>query len=81
MIDQTIDMPPVDGGDGSATVTLRGDELTAVEQMATRLQSGLDEDPTTGVDLGAGEGAGKITEEDKGGASDMDEAVAMARSK
>ena len=77
-LDETL---PIDGGDGTATVTLPDGEMTAVDQMASRLQSQLSSDPTTGADLGAGEGAGKITDEDKGGASDMAEAIELAKSK
>ncbi len=47
--------------------------------MAARLASDPSASPTTGADLGAGPGAGKLSDEDQGGASDMDDAKAMAR--
>jgi Mn-containing catalase len=48
-------------GDGSFSVGLDGDEQTLGDQAKERLMSDLDADPTTGVDLGAGPGAGAIT--------------------
>jgi Mn-containing catalase len=49
----------VDGGDGSATVTLPDAEAKLLDQAAIRTKSKTDVDPTTGADLGAGPGAGK----------------------
>jgi Mn-containing catalase len=68
----------MDDGDGLASVGLSEDDSLVVEQMASRTQSDPDSDPLTGVDLGAGPGAGRTTEGDQGGAADMDDAVAMA---
>jgi len=50
----------VDGGDGSASVTLSSTEMQAVEQMAARTMSRPDVDPPTGAELGAGPGAGIV---------------------
>ena len=50
---------PVDGGDGLATVKLRGQELKDNKTAAKRTQSNASTNPTTGADLGAGPGAGK----------------------
>ncbi len=72
---------PLDGGDGLASVDVPKKQMSAVEAMMTRLQSVPDANPTTGADLGAGPGAGKLTEEDMGGAADMDEAKSMADGK
>lgn len=71
---------PVDGGsDGLPTVELDGEQLKTYRAMMTRLQSRPDANPTTGADLGAGPGAGKLSDEDLGGASDMAEAKGMAK--
>ena len=48
-------------GDGSFSVTLASDEQTLGDEAKERLMSDLDADPTTGVDLGAGPGAGATT--------------------
>ena len=50
---------PVDGGDGLATVTLKGQELKDNKAAAKRTQSDPSANPTTGADLGAGPGAGQ----------------------
>lgn len=68
----------MDDGDGMASVGLSPDDSRIIEQMAERTLSDPDSDPLTGVDLGAGPGAGRTTEGDQGGAADMDDAVAMA---
>lgn len=46
----------VDGGAGDASVNLTDLETQAVEQLALRTKSNPDIDPTTGAELGAGEG-------------------------
>ena len=61
-----------------ATVELDDDDALVVEHLAERTASATSDDPTTGVDLGAGPGAGRLTDDDKGGASDIDDAVKMA---
>ncbi len=48
----------VDGGDGSATVTLTEEQQAALEQMKLRTMSDPESNPPTGADLGAGPGAG-----------------------
>lgn len=48
----------VDGGDGGAVVGLSKKEKALAAAMAMRTASIPDGDPTTGADLGAGEGAG-----------------------
>lgn len=47
----------VGGGDGSATVQLKQDEMSAVKQAAQRTASDPNINPTTGAELGAGDGA------------------------
>jgi len=46
--------PGVDGGDGSFTVNLTGEEAECVKAMSTRLASDADADPVTGAELGMG---------------------------
>ena len=69
---------PVDGGDGTASVKLSKADKTVSEALAKRTKSAPDGNPATGADLGAGPGAGKMTDEDMGGAKDMPDAVAQA---
>ena len=77
-IDDLAQTMPIDGGDGTATVGLTGADLKVVEKLAQRTASDPSGDPETGVDLGAGPGAGLITGEDLGGAKDIEDAAAMA---
>ncbi|KIC53922.1 Mn-containing catalase [Brevundimonas nasdae] len=58
----------VDGGDGSASVSLGERDAAAVQAFAARTASDPDGNPVTGADLGAGPGAGTTTEliEDEG---------------
>ncbi|MFS2160348.1 manganese catalase family protein [Pseudomonas sp. Pseusp122] len=51
--------PAVDGGDGSASVTLSAKDQELLEQMKLRTQSNPDADPVTGADLGSGMVQGK----------------------
>ena len=71
---------PIDGGDGLATVKLSKAELAVATKLATRTQSDPGTDPETGVDLGAGAGAGRTSNTDNGAATDIKDAVAMAKS-
>ena len=50
----------VDGGDGTATVTVSQTEKQALDQAAMRTASRTDIDPPTGAELGAGPGAGIV---------------------
>ncbi len=52
---------PLDG-EGTATTMLTDDELAVTQQMMTRTRSDPSADPTTGADLGAGPGAGTMTD-------------------
>lgn len=70
---------PVDGqSNGAPSVNLPPEQLEDLEQMTTRLAS-QPSDPLTGAELGAGPGAGKTGKGDKGGATDIEDAVAQAR--
>ena len=51
---------PLDGGDGFASVKLKGPEKKAVDALAKRTMSDPDSDPQTGAALGAGPGAGAV---------------------
>jgi len=46
--------PAVDGGDGSASVTLSADDADVLAAMKLRTESDPDADPVTGADLGSG---------------------------
>ncbi len=69
---------PVDGGDGLATVKLGKDDKAVSAALAKRTMSDPAANPTTGADLGAGPGAGRMSDEDMGGAADMPDAVKQA---
>ena len=75
-LDKTM---PIDGGDGNATVVLEEQESETLNQLAARTLSDPEGDPETGVDLGAGVGAGRITDEDLGGAADINDAAEQAK--
>jgi Mn-containing catalase len=70
---------PIDGGDGTASVKLDKTTEAVVVKLAARTLSSPTGDPETGVDLGAGPGAGRITEEDLGGAEDINDATSQAK--
>ena len=61
MVDDLEEMIAVDGGDGTASVTLDRASEKLVEAAAARTVSRLDSNPITGADLGAGPGAGTMT--------------------
>ncbi|WP_136163442.1 manganese catalase family protein [Sphingomonas flavalba] len=77
-IDDVAAAIPLDGGNGLATVKLGKDDKAVVAALAARTASDASANPTTGADLGAGPGAGRMSDEDMGGAKDMPEAAAMA---
>jgi len=77
-LEQTI---PIDDGGGLATVKMDKKDLATVAALAARTMSNPSGDPTTGVDLGAGPGAGRTTQGDMGGAADVQDAAKMARAK
>ncbi|WP_306003275.1 manganese catalase family protein [Brevundimonas sp. C43] len=61
-IDDREQQGAVDGGDGSASVSLGELDAAAVQAFAARTVSDPDSNPVTGADLGAGPGAGTTTE-------------------
>lgn len=60
-VDDRDDQGAVDGGDGGASVELKGEAASTVKAMAERLASDAASNPITGADLGAGPGAGTTT--------------------
>lgn len=78
-IDDLNEVLPADsGGDGTASVTLGGSDTSALTKMMTRLKSDAGSNPVTGADLGAGPGAGKTTNGDKGTAESIHAATREA---
>jgi len=77
-IDDLAQVMPADGGDGQANVTLASEDAAVATRMLKRTMSDPSGDPVTGADLGAGPGAGRTTNGDKGGAPDTQSAPAMA---
>jgi Mn-containing catalase len=69
---------PFDKGDGTASVTLSKKDEAVAAALAARTLSDPAANQTTGADLGAGPGAGRMSDEDLGGAKDMPDAVAQA---
>jgi Mn-containing catalase len=70
-VDDLDRVMPVDGGDGTASVGLGDADRELVAAMAARTMSDPTLDPTTGADLGAGPGAGRVSDADMGGADDI----------
>lgn len=77
-IDDIAETLPVDGGDGQASVQLDDQQMEDYAAMTGRLKSDPNLSPVTGADLGGGPGAGKLSDEDLGGAADMPDARAQA---
>lgn len=79
-VDDLEQVMPADGGDGTASVTLGSSDQAVADKLSVRTASDPGIDPKTGVDLGAGAGSGLITDEDLGGASDINDSVETAKS-
>jgi Mn-containing catalase len=60
-LERVEDELPLDGGDGLATVKLKGADQKAVSGFAKRTLSDPESEPVTGADLGAGPGGGTMT--------------------
>ncbi|WP_133366419.1 hypothetical protein [Qipengyuania sediminis] len=67
--------PPVDGGNGSASVKVSKQDSRDEQPMMTRLVPDPAMSPLTGADLGAG----KTSDDDLGAAADVADAKRMAR--
>jgi len=74
-IDDVAGSIPLDGGSGGASVDLDDRDAEVAAALMQRTASRPDFNPTTGADLGAGPGAGRMTDEDMGGAEDMADAT------
>jgi Mn-containing catalase len=59
-IDDLEQTMPIDGRTGNASVELSHEDAQALQQMMARGKSDAQSDPTTGAELGAGPGAGRI---------------------
>lgn len=77
-IDDLSKTMPIDNGAGTATVELSSTDAAVAAKMMTRTKSDPLANPVTGVDLGAGPGAGRTTQEDFGQAPTIHDAPAMA---
>src|SRR3954468_21015223 len=54
------DLAAVDGGDGDAQVAMNENDVALDAQLTARTASDAEDDPITGAELGAGEGAGRV---------------------
>jgi len=80
-VDDLDDVMPADDGDGTANVTLDADDQAVSDKLAVRTASDATIDPETGVRSRSRVlGPGLITGEDMSGASDINDAVKMAKS-
>lgn len=70
-VDDLEQVMPAGEGDGAPSVKLSRAEQTASLKLAQRTLSDPANDATTGADLGAGPGAGRITGQDMGQAPDV----------
>ena len=59
---QPDELAAVDGDDGSVAVDLSEDDAALDAQFTARTASKTTEDPVTGAELGAGDGAGRVNE-------------------
>ena len=80
-IDDLTQSMPIDGGDGTASVVVSAADRAVLQKLATRTKSYPDVNPATGADLGAGPGAGRITDADLGAANDISDAALQAKAK
>jgi len=78
-IDDLEKVMPFDDGDGTASVKLTKKDSDVAAALALRTQSDPSVNLATGADLGAGPGAGRMSDEDLGGAADIKDAVAQAK--
>lgn len=80
-VDDLAQTMPIDGGDGTASVTMNKADRAVLKKLSTRTLSDAASNPATGADLGAGPGAGRTTDEDLGGATDVSDAAKQAKAK
>lgn len=77
-IDDLEQTMPIDGGAGTASVELGTTDAAVASKMMLRTKSDPTANPVTGADLGAGPGAGKVSDGDMGSAQSIHDAPAMA---
>ncbi len=65
-VDDRNEQVAVDGGDGRASVGLAEEDEQSLGNLSVRTRSRTDVNPATGVELGAGPGAGKISSDPPG---------------
>lgn len=73
-VDNLEEVMPAGEGDGTPSVKLSRAEQAAASKLAQRTKSDPANDMTTGADLGAGPGAGRVTGDDMGQAPDIQHA-------
>jgi Mn-containing catalase len=54
------ELAAVDGGEGDAQVAMNENDIALDAQLTARTASDVEDDPITGAELGAGEGAGRV---------------------
>jgi Mn-containing catalase len=59
-VEDPDELAAVDGGDGAASVALNDNDAALDAQLTARTASQVEDDPITGAELGAGEGAGRV---------------------
>jgi Mn-containing catalase len=59
-VEDPDELAAVDGGDGEASVALNDNDAALDAQLTARTASEVEDDPITGAELGAGEGAGRV---------------------
>jgi Mn-containing catalase len=59
-VEDPDELAAVDGGDGEASVALNDNDAALDAQLTARTASQVEDDPITGAELGAGEGAGRV---------------------
>lgn len=80
-VDDLTQSMPIDDGDGTASVGLSKADQDVAMKLVARTMSDPAANPVTGVDLGAGPGAGRVSDEDLGGADSIQDAAADAKAK
>jgi Mn-containing catalase len=78
-VDDLEETMPIDDGDGMATVELSAKETNVLKKLALRTKSAAEGDPQTGADISPRPGAGKLTDQDLGGAKGIEDAVKQAK--
>jgi Mn-containing catalase len=59
-VEDEDELAAVDGGEGDAQVAMNENDVALDAQLTARTASQVEDDPITGAELGAGEGAGRV---------------------